>query len=192
MYEKPIIYNSPIQVLESLTAGLIGGYVWNKVWKASLIRKIRFDPKYAMNEDALFSWKVLKNCNNGCYIPINLYHYRVFNNSSTRKVNVKKSLEGLEVFEKMYSDSKSFSEKCKLDLGGQVLCRIAITGFAMYKNKDFSKSVYLQLKYKIKFYKKYINKVSLSVKIQLWTLSMSYKVFCTVCWIKEKLKRSSN
>lgn len=66
-----------------------GGFVWNKLYKASIIRQkgIRFpEEKVYVFEDILFNYRYIKHIQSGCYTAKCCYHYVKRDSSMMRNV----------------------------------------------------------------------------------------------------------
>ncbi|WPC22383.1 glycosyltransferase [Pediococcus inopinatus] len=60
------------------------GFVWNKIYKRSVVDNLRFDSRYAYLEDMLFNIKVFKNCKNiGYNDSINYYYCQNIGSASS-------------------------------------------------------------------------------------------------------------
>ena len=63
--------------------GGVSGYVWNKIFDASLLKEIRFDISIEFAEDLLFSIQALLKVNKVCCVSDVLYEYTQTSSSST-------------------------------------------------------------------------------------------------------------
>lgn len=71
-------------------AGACYGYLWNKMFKASIIKKynIRFNNNYVMWEDMLFCCRYISYIKDGRFSAEKLYHYNIDNTESlSHRVN---------------------------------------------------------------------------------------------------------
>ena len=99
----------------------IEGYIWNKVWKTSLLENHRFRTNIQMCEDSIFTWEVMKDVHKACYVDIPLYHYLIQADSSTRKANYQQCLTAIESYEIMLNDSDLLTTECVVNLSKQYL-----------------------------------------------------------------------
>lgn len=54
----------------------IRGQLWNKLFRASVLQELNFDPKVSYGEDALFCWHAFQRVKGFLYTNKRLYHYR--------------------------------------------------------------------------------------------------------------------
>ncbi|MBQ9513637.1 MAG: glycosyltransferase family 2 protein [Clostridia bacterium] len=72
--DKEQIFKIIIGKGEKLSAG---GYVWNKIYKKSILKDYRFDSDINIGEDGLFNLKLAKRLNSICGSDANYYYYRL-------------------------------------------------------------------------------------------------------------------
>lgn len=84
-------YSKAVPVIENIITGT-GGVVWAKLYRATLIDKLRFNECYNLREDLLFNLAVIEKSPNVTCFPSYQYHYRQTEKSLTRA-----SRSGLEL-----------------------------------------------------------------------------------------------
>ena len=99
----------------------IEGYIWNKVWKRSLIGKHLFRKDIVMCEDSIFTWETLKDAKRVCYCELPLYHYLIQPLSATRNSSVEKYIGALTSYELMLTDSENLPSNVVGNLSKQYL-----------------------------------------------------------------------
>lgn len=70
--------------------------LWDKLFRADLVKRNRFDESIATSEDKLFFWQVMANVSKFAYVPLFKYHYRMRDGSATQSVINKKILTEVE------------------------------------------------------------------------------------------------
>lgn len=71
---------------EILCNEYVYGYVWNKLFKTSLVEEILFDERLLSQEDMDFTMRYLEKCKNSVYTESEYYHYRQRITSMTGEV----------------------------------------------------------------------------------------------------------
>ena len=95
----------------------IKGCVWNKMYKASIIKNIKF-LDFKMAEDVIFNTEVLLNCKKIVYSHVPKYHYNTLNTSLSRsKLNYKKIKDCMDAHDIQFNIIKSQNDdklECKV------------------------------------------------------------------------------
>lgn len=78
----------------------ISGYSWGKIYKRSIISKIRFHDDMSYGEDGVFSFDSICNSNIIIYTNYKFYKYRIRNNSLTGR-NTDFSDKNLDIFKQI-------------------------------------------------------------------------------------------
>lgn len=117
-HSDDIILHSKINNNEELliniaSNNLIGGFVWNKMFKAKIIKQnnIKFRKNIYVCEDMIFVFEYLSKIKSFIYIPKPLYLYRMRKSSATMQKNYDKSITEL----------KAYEEVMKINLSTQML-----------------------------------------------------------------------
>ncbi len=102
------LYNKTELLEHILCDNTIGGYLWNKLFRAEIIKEqgIRFDSELIIGEDMLFLTDFVKKTEGGYYSNEILYHYRINEYSALQKMYTtgvfdKKKLSNLQAAEKI-------------------------------------------------------------------------------------------
>lgn len=53
-----------------------GGFAWNYIAKANIIKQLRFDEEFSIYEDQTFKWQLYEKIASFCYLKETFYHYR--------------------------------------------------------------------------------------------------------------------
>lgn len=93
------------------------GVPWGKAYRGKLLRdsQIRFNTRLVLNEDVVFNIQIFQLCSCIVYLEDALYHYRIFDSSSMRKLNtdytraVTARLNIISTYEGMQSEYKNLS-----------------------------------------------------------------------------------
>ena len=164
------------------------GYVWNKLYKKSLIESLCFDESLLSQEDMDFTMKYLKKCTRCTYDEGEYYHYRQREGSMTNELGYSiRKLSIIEVYERAIA---IYKEQCPEDLfiveRNYVKLNINILGrmkISKYKNKELKHTLIINTH-------KYLKKVMrdkqnfLGVKVNIL---VSYLFPKTMIKIKYKL-----
>lgn len=177
---KPIIFNDRNKALESMTEkqNSIEGFVWNKVWKRSVIEGIKFREDISIIEDALFTWNVVKKTTRVVYIGLPMYHYRILKTSVTRNSSLDKYYQAINAYKIMIRDANNIAPRC---LDGLITDYI-IWNIKAAENLLLSKSKIVNDDYKIikrnliKYYP-YIAKCGIRHKILATALLQSWNLY---------------
>lgn len=81
----------------------VGGYVWNKIYKKSIINKynIKFDEKISVGEDLLFNFNYFEKAKKISFNNSYLYHYVLNMNSAVNNLKNVKWFDAIEVYSKL-------------------------------------------------------------------------------------------
>lgn len=77
------------------------GFVWNKVYRRSVIGNVRFDPEAVLCEDLVFNYEVLSKASRVCVMDLPLYHYRYVSSSLSQKSNPARAKRCLSVLKRV-------------------------------------------------------------------------------------------
>ncbi len=80
--------------------------LWDKLFRADLVKRNRFDESIATSEDKLFFWQVMEKVAKFAYMPLFKYHYRTRDGSATHSVINNKTLTELEANRRILQLSK--------------------------------------------------------------------------------------
>lgn len=89
------------------------GFVWGKLWKASVVKNVKFNGQLKIAEDALFSLEASENIAKVKIIEDKLYNYYFNEQSTVRKFNEKYAtncLISMQAAEKVVGKSTYFSK----------------------------------------------------------------------------------
>ena len=108
-----ITEGSPIFGLLAERSNGAGGFVWNKIYKASLIKEnhIIFDEKLSTGEDLCFNFNYFNLCQKVAYCNDSLYYYRLSRDSAVNRLSNPRWYELLKVYD--YIMSSRSDEKNK-------------------------------------------------------------------------------
>lgn len=79
------VYTKESFITEFLKHQKINGSLWNKLFKSSLIRNIRFRKDISYGEDALFCWQLIQGVNNVLITNSEKYHHRIHGGSLSHR-----------------------------------------------------------------------------------------------------------
>lgn len=82
----------------------VRGFVWNKIYKRTLLDKVKFNENLIICEDSVFSWEIMKTAKTLQLVQVPLYHYRKRLNSSTGSANFEKNYTAVKAYSRMIED----------------------------------------------------------------------------------------
>lgn len=166
-----------------------GGFIWNKIFKKSLIDNLRFNPDIRIYEDTLFSSEAILRANKVCCINSELYHY-YYNFDSATKANFSKDTSSLEALKLLVEKTSSVDEIASQHAKKQLITYYSYYMLALCELAGFSKDKYNEIKKEAKsFYSRELLEISgrnEKIKIRLF-LSGTFGF-----WILRKLWNYQN
>lgn len=126
-----ISVTSPIEMVEAIFSDIMAGYLWNKIFKTSILKEnhVLFQKGIDYGEDQLFVVRMLLFCKNVSYCNKLFYHY-VFRENSI--MNVCKSKHKYEMQKKCLNEFIKISKFYKLNLLPKLLhykCEMIFSGY---------------------------------------------------------------
>lgn len=157
------VFTDNIEILRNLTdaAGFFNCFIWNKLYKRSIIGSNRFLPDALMSEDYFFNWQVLKKINRAVFTQFPVYHYRNYNESLTRRCPINNFLSAIKINKGMLDESKLIDKKvfCNIlyDFLGLNLRAAELMIYDSYDEKiyRFLKNNIIDYRYGVKDFKLY-------------------------------------
>lgn len=144
---EPLIFEgNEIFVSVTRNSKSIEGYIWNKVWKQSLIKHHKFREDIAMCEDSIFTWETLKDAKRVCYCDLPMYHYLIQNSSATRSSSIEKYMGALTSYEIMLSDENVLPREVVNNLSEQYLGWNLLVFNQLIKQKKNDMHIYRKVK----------------------------------------------
>lgn len=150
------------------------GFVWNKIYKKSLIENIFFDTTIHIYEDLLFNYTILsKKEVKYVFIKEPLYYYVQRNGSIMHSNYIQKKLYSLEVTEKIINILKLINNRYYLEYECRNLGNILKLSKYKKQSVDLKKHISIALDY-VKYDLKY-SKLNLKDKIKLLLFQIKFK-----------------
>lgn len=146
------------EIYDSITRkdNSIEGMVWNKVWKRTIVGEHLYRNDVAINDDAVFTWEVLKDAKQVCYCSLPMYHYVILQSGIVRSSKVDNYLKGVFGYEIMMKDKDIISETCYANLCWQYVVW-NVTSFEQLLLQDKpDRKIYEQIKTNIISKREYI------------------------------------
>ena len=165
------------------------GFTWNKLISAKIIENQRFllENKQAIFEDGLFYYKMLEKINNIKICNYYLYHYRLLDNSLTKRINKDILDINDEIYKLLISLSKNHQKDKYYDdsLQTRIVMNLYNAVVVYFNNNDLKVSTKERIKLikkelKKNYYKKAIKKVklkNLSKKIKIYAILFKIKAY---------------
>ncbi len=105
---------------EIIVNKFIGGYLWNKIFNANIIRNenLKFSKEISYCEDLIFVIEYIKYINSLNYVREPLYHYRIRKSSISNDFNSSKNISLLKAYEILmdkYSDDEKIVESLQFN-----------------------------------------------------------------------------
>ena len=191
--DKIKVFDNPNDIIKNIIEGdyHLEGFIWNKVYKASAIKGVFFNENISLMEDIMFSFDVglLKNIKYS-FIDLTFYHYRIFNASTTRNINVNKFNNSFLIMQDVINLTKKYSITSVPSLVYQYLNIIFLYFEKVFQNKkNLSK---IEFKNHLKNIKENINiclnyqvKLNFYQKVRIISFKIS-KIFTYLIFVKLK------
>lgn len=114
------------------------GMVWNKIYKASVCGHVSFNENIKINEDCLYTYDVMNECQRACYTPIPLYHWFQRTDSACHSKALAADFKPANVFVELYERvSKYQDRKTELTLQkNYVMSVIKTLMYSQYSKND--------------------------------------------------------
>jgi glycosyltransferase involved in cell wall biosynthesis len=191
---NPIVFNSKKEILKSMVGSCnsISGFVWNKIYKRSIVGDCRFKEGISFGDDVLFSWQVLSNPSIAkvAFINLPMYHYRIINSSVTRTVSYKKRFDMVNSYEYMLVDSQNIDPEITKNLAISYIGQNCSTFCSLVQSSQKDFDAYSKIKGNIFKYKKYVKYCSLKIRLLSRSLLVGYafaeKTFKSLLLLKRK------
>ncbi|WP_195986271.1 glycosyltransferase family 2 protein [Clostridium sp. D33t1_170424_F3] len=87
------------------------GMVWNKLYRTEKFRNIQFDKNIKVNEDCLYTFDVMSNCDKACLTDKRLYHWCYRAESACRTRNVKFDFANADIFERLLNKTLNINDE---------------------------------------------------------------------------------
>lgn len=154
----------------------IDGYIWNKIFKASIIKNnnLKFPNGITIWEDLYFVIKYLRNCKNVAIIKNKLYFYRVRDNSAVaNEGDIRKIKDKVIVFHKLFDEYNNYNNFIIY----REIKRIYINHIVTYLYKLHTQNDFLldETKEMIKLVEKNVYRLSKKNIIKLMIILIKYK-----------------
>lgn len=110
--DKRVLQDNETGVYDLLSAAFVEPGIWNKLYKKEVLQDVRMDCDIRINEDLLFNFFAFKKANISFYQDKPMYHYILRKGSAaTSKYNFNKLIDPVRVREKIFIESKDYSER---------------------------------------------------------------------------------
>ncbi len=137
---KTVLFYSSEECIHSFICSnnSLQGMSTNKLYRTRLFGHIEFDEKIKVNEDCLFTYKVMQLCNRACLTNAPMYHWYTRTDSACHSKTVSADFTAANVFYYLYLDTKKYkdnevSTKLKMNYVTSVL---KVLMYADYSEKD--------------------------------------------------------
>lgn len=91
----------------SIDSNQIGCYLWNKLFKRSLLRGARFDERLSIGEDMVYLAEYVLKCEKIVYVKKDMYKYIMNHNSAMNEIGCRNAEQRQKSIEKMESALKA-------------------------------------------------------------------------------------
>ena len=186
-----VTYKGSRNILESITSSKdsVEGYVWNKLWKKSLIGTHRFDEKVSMCEDFYFTWETLKGAKKACVCRAAMYHYLIKTDSLSHCGETKKYESALLVHEKIIEEAQTIAPGCVPVLRANYIKWNIKMAKAMALSGTYDKDIYSKVRKNILNNTAYLEHCAWHERLLSKSLKKSWKAYVIseelVCQLKK-------
>ena len=162
--------------------------IWNKIYRYSVIKDIKFDESLAINEDLLFNMDALKKADRVFYTDKVLYHYRKNNIGLSRNVNSERCKKAIEVMEEVLETYAGEFNSCTvIKIKEEILCQVLMFSEILFLrgklDKKNNSSEYRFIKDKIKNNNEAVKTMRADRKILLEFLPFSITIYKIVYYL---------
>lgn len=169
-YEQNISkFNEDDAIIQLFSNNLVQGFVWNKLYRKSMINNIRFNDNIHAYEDLLFNFEIFTE-NNANLVLVNnkFYHYRLNDEGCMFSINFSnKKLTALDAYEIILENSNIKEKSYEYIKSYYVLVNIILISNIL-KSDDRKKDFYInQLIFNLKKYKKEFLKSNINIKYKI-------------------------
>lgn len=138
--EKIVFFKSPKKCIHSFICSKdsMQGMVWNKLYRTERYKDIAFDESVKMTEDCLYTYHIMKNCKNACYVSKQLYHWYFRHDGESQSKKIECDFTPANVFLYLYEDTLSMQdyEVSKMLQQNYIKYVLKILIFAQYAKSD--------------------------------------------------------
>lgn len=128
-----------------------GGFIWNKIFRKSVVENLRFNPDIRIYEDTLFSSEAILGSNKICYINSELYHY-YYNFDSVTKVKFSSDDSSLVALRQITEKAISIDEYASQFAKKNLITYYAYYMLSLSESNGFSRETYNKLRKEAKTY----------------------------------------
>lgn len=152
------------------------GQIWNKIYLADKFKNIEFDKSIKVNEDCIYTYEIMKQCESACVCNAKMYHWYVRESSACRKKYKTVNFDDANVFLYLLDKTKEMNDDEVANiLKRNYVCNVLKTLYdtkKVYKGKDIIQSLD-----KVKMWRKDIwANISLKTKIKYYIVMIKYIV----------------
>ena len=165
----------------------LAGFVWNKVYKKSLIGDLLFDESVAIIDDLVFTYHCLSKAKKACSVNLPMYHYRYVASSISKKPNMAKFMNCLNSFQHLNKWIGENAPTCLPAASVNFIFWNTKAAETMLNNVDMG--VYGKIKENIQSNKGYLPNCSTRVKLLANCLLKSWPLYWFVGGIIWNMKR---
>ena len=87
------------------------GMACNKIYRTDVYGDVRFNVGLKSNEDCLYTYEIMKQCNRASYCSAKLYHWFFRNDSASQIKSVCKDFAPANVFVELYDNTKVLEDE---------------------------------------------------------------------------------
>lgn len=181
-------YKEKTLILDGLTdtEGVFNCFIWNKLYKKKILMGVYFNETIYMSEDFEFNWRIFKNVKRAVFTNYPVYHYRVFNNSLTRRCPTENFLSAIQTVEKILLEGMNYSDKIHQNIINDYLRLNIRAAETLLCNYD--KDVYLKIKRNIYEHKDGVVILRADMKMLCKGLMVGFRVYALLYWIEKPVK----
>lgn len=102
--EQIFIFDSSMMCIQNFICNKnsMHGLVWNKLYNRQRFGDVRFDEQLKVNEDCMYSYEIMSECDRACLTTMELYHWYIRPDSVCHKRAEKADFSAANVFLQLY------------------------------------------------------------------------------------------
>lgn len=176
---KPIVttVEGAYNCLSSIDSGTtaMAGFVWNKVFKKSVIGELRFRSDIPICDDLFFVYEFAAKANKGCYIDRTMYHYRYVADGLSKKSPMQRYVNCLRGMKRLCEWSEINANHCLDEI---------YTNYIFWNTKscehminDYDEAAYKEIQANLLECQAYIEKCGFRIKLLAKKILISWKAY---------------
>lgn len=138
--EQILVFDSSQNCIQNFICGenSMHGLVWNKLYNRKMFGDVRFDEQLKVNEDCMYSYEIMSECDAACLTTMRLYHWYIRQDSACHKKAERADFSGANVFLNLYDklQGKDMEKAQRFLCKNYVSAAVQVLLYAKYERSD--------------------------------------------------------